>query len=327
MIGRSVVAVACFLPLALARQPASPGRMIEVGSHRLHLYCTGRGTPTVVVETGLGDFSFDWVLVQARVSRFTRICTYDRAGYAWSEPGPMPRTYAQINLELHEALARAGETSPYVVVGQSYGGPVVRSFAARYPNVVAGMVLVDAVQEDQRVIIGKKAVQLRGLATGRPIPEPRLGGGSSPAHESTRRAGEASGALPPLYDRLPKKEQRLHRWAQSLAQLQIAEDSQHEWSPESLALMHSKPQEGILGNMPLVVLSRNPPGYESGLDIPAGDLDREYRAEQDALARLSRNSVHTLVESGHNMHVEAPGAVAEAIREVVVAVRNHSPVK
>src|SRR4029077_7273056 len=140
---------------------------------KLHLNCQGSGRPTVVVENGLGDFSFDWVLVAARVSRFTRICTYDRAGYAWSDPGPKPRSFAQLNLELRDALAGLGERPPFVLVGHSFGGPVVRSFAGAYPDRVAGMVLVDSVFEDQRVPIQGKAVRLRDGATGKPIPSPR----------------------------------------------------------------------------------------------------------------------------------------------------------
>src|SRR5215469_2490136 len=120
--------------------PAPPGKLVDLGGHRLHVNCTGRGRPIVVVEDGLGDFSFDWTLVQSRVSRFTRICTYDRAGYAWSDSGPMPRTFAQLNLELKDALGKLGERGPYVLVGHSFGGPVVMNFAILYPRDVAGMV-------------------------------------------------------------------------------------------------------------------------------------------------------------------------------------------
>src|SRR5262245_28848370 len=78
----------------------APGKLVDLGGHRLHVWCTGKGSPTVVVENGLGDFSFDWVLVQRKVESFARICTYDRGGYAWSDPGPKPRSYDQLNLEL-----------------------------------------------------------------------------------------------------------------------------------------------------------------------------------------------------------------------------------
>src|SRR5690348_14311024 len=119
------------------------GRVIDVGGHRLHLYCSGHGTPTVVIETGLGDIGSDWTLVQQRVGASTRICTYDRAGYGWSDPGPMPRTFDQLNLELRDVLTRAGERGPFVLVGHSFGGGVVRQFAYTYPHDVAGLVFVD----------------------------------------------------------------------------------------------------------------------------------------------------------------------------------------
>ena len=154
---KHICAIALSAGLAFAAttsEPKPPGKLADLGGHRLHVNCTGKGSPTVVVENGLGDFSFDWILVQARVSRFTRICTYDRAGYAWSDPGPKPRTFAQLNLELHDALSKLGEKGPFVLVGHSYGGPVVRNFAATYPKEVAGMVLVDAAHEGLRVGLG-----------------------------------------------------------------------------------------------------------------------------------------------------------------------------
>src|SRR5579862_6764057 len=131
--------------------PAPPGKLVDLGGHRLHVYCTGNGPFTVVVENGLGDFSFDWTLVQTKVESFSRICTYDRGGYAWSDSGPKPRSYAQLNLELHDALNKLGEHRPLILVGHSFGGGVVRNYAAVYPSEVAGMVLVDTVQEDQRI--------------------------------------------------------------------------------------------------------------------------------------------------------------------------------
>src|SRR5271157_5808870 len=96
----SIALSACFVFAATTTEPKPDGKLADLGGHRLHVNCTGKGSPTVVVENGLGDFSFDWNLVQSRVSRFARICTYDRAGYAWSDHGPKPRTFSQLNLEL-----------------------------------------------------------------------------------------------------------------------------------------------------------------------------------------------------------------------------------
>lgn len=298
--------------------PAAPGRMVAVGGHLLHVNCSGAGAPVVVIESGLGDFSTDWTLVQSGVGAFTRVCTYDRAGYAWSEPGPKPRTFAQINLELKEGLKALGERGPFVLVGHSYGGPVVRAFAAAYPKDVAGMVLVDGVHEDQRVTIMGKAVRLRDGAKGIPIPPPRRAVGAE--GKSTTRMPPALGPVRPPLDRLPGDAQRANLWASAQQALNDAENSQREWSTEYFALWHEHPQKGLLGGKPLVVLTRAKGGYED-LDIPAEQIERERLDSQRALLGLSTNSRQVLLDSGHNMHLEVPDEVVAAIRSVVDAVR------
>src|SRR3954471_16721461 len=126
----------------LASAPSAPGRLIDVGGWRLHLYCTGAarpGQPTVILETGIGDFSVEWSLVQPRVARFARVCSYDRSGDGWSELGPSPRTLHQIVYELHTLLQKAKEPPPYVMVGHSYGGWLVQLYVSTYPTDVAGI--------------------------------------------------------------------------------------------------------------------------------------------------------------------------------------------
>jgi pimeloyl-ACP methyl ester carboxylesterase len=304
--------------------PAPPGKLISVGGHRIHLNCTGAGSPTIVVENGLGDFSTDWVMVQKRVSRFTRICTYDRAGYAWSDPGPMPRTYPQLNLELHETLAAAGIKPPFVLVGHSFGGPVVRAYTAAYPTEVAGVVLIDTIHEDQRIPIMGKAVLLRGTATGRAIPAPRLH--VRPEDGTPHFAAASTEPLEAPLERLPANNQQLHLWAEAQPAIQTAEPSQLEWSPESLALFHATPQKGSLGARPLIVLTRAQGGYDDTPGVPAAQLEQERLSLQKELVRLSNNSTQRILNCGHNMHLEAPAAVASAIRDLVTAVRSGKPV-
>jgi len=301
--------------------PKASGKMVDLGGHRLHVNCVGRGSPTVVVENGLGDFSFDWVLVQTRVARFARICTYDRAGYAWSEPGPKPRTFAQLNLELRDALKKLGETGPFVLVGHSFGGPVVRNFAATYPREVAGMVLVDAAFEGQRVEIGGgKTIRLGDGAKGLPIPEPREEMKDSDRVE-THDAVARRGTLDPMYNPLPVVDRQMQVWAQSLTNTDFAEASQREWSDEYFKKWLAEPQAGGLGVIPLIVLARAEGGFGDDLDVPAVELEAERKAGQAMLARLSTEGKLVMVRSGHNMELEAPDDVAGAIREVVLAVR------
>ncbi|MCP4543045.1 MAG: alpha/beta hydrolase [Chloroflexi bacterium] len=130
------------------RTYAPPGELVDVGGHRLHIHCTGEpsstDTPTVVMDSGLGGGSLDWVWVQPEVAKFARACVYDRAGYAWSDPGPMPRDSRQVAAELHTLLSNAGVPPPYVLVGQSFGGLNSRLYAIQHPDEIAGVVLVDA---------------------------------------------------------------------------------------------------------------------------------------------------------------------------------------
>jgi pimeloyl-ACP methyl ester carboxylesterase len=316
------------LPLFAASdsEPKPVGRLVDLGGHHLHVTCTGRGDPIVVVENGLGDFSFDWILVQSRVSHVTRICTYDRAGYAWSDPGPKPRTFAQLNLELRDALSRLGEHGPYVMVGHSFGGPVVRNFALTYPAEVAGIVLVDSAFEGQRVGIGGKAtMRLGDGAKGAAIPPPReqMKESDRPPGRVNSAAG-APGALDPMYDVLSPNYKLLQLWAQARRQLQDAEDSQREWSGEYFAKWLTVPQTGTLGAIPLIVLTRADGGYKEGeSDVSAAQLERERKEGQSKLAALSTNGRQVFLRTGHNMELEAPDDVSAAIQEIIVAVRRH----
>jgi pimeloyl-ACP methyl ester carboxylesterase len=130
-------------PIAEAAEAkANPptGQMVDVGGYRLHIHCTGSGSPTVVIESGWGESSATWGWVQPEVAKITRVCTYDRAGMGWSEPSPYPRTARQFAKELHTLLAKVNEPGPYVLVAHSLGGYTVRVYAYDYPDEVSGLV-------------------------------------------------------------------------------------------------------------------------------------------------------------------------------------------
>src|SRR5438874_2816633 len=127
---------------------ARPGQLVDAGGFRLNLYCMGSGSPTVVFDSGWGDWAPAWSKVQPEIAKFTRACSYDRAGTGFSEPGPMPRTSVRIAEELRTALHRAGLGGPYIRVGSAFGGDNVRTFADLYMDEVAGLVLDDADSED-----------------------------------------------------------------------------------------------------------------------------------------------------------------------------------
>src|SRR3954447_13514597 len=146
-MGRCLPVILLLGVSAIAQIPSTPppfpapGRLVDVGGWKLHLFCTGEARPaqpTVILESGVGDFSVEWGRVQPEVAAFARVCSYDRAGDGWSELGPHPRTFHQVAYELHTLLANAGVKSPFVLVGHSYGGLLVRQYQAMYPSEVAG---------------------------------------------------------------------------------------------------------------------------------------------------------------------------------------------
>ena len=316
----SAVILLFAVSLAAQTAPAPPGILVDIGGQHIHVNCTGHGTPTVLLENGTGDFSMVWDLVQPKVSTITRVCSYDRGGSAWSEMGQQPRTFAQLSLELHTALDRLHEKPPFVLVGQSYGGVLVRGFAAAYPEDVVGMVLVDPVHEDQHIVYGGAPHLIRAEARGRPYPAPRIALDTAWRRTYGDSVPAAAEPVEPPLDRLPGDAQRLWRWAASLPSSRHAPGAELDWSPEEFARFHQQrvSDRATLGNIPLIVLARTSGEYESGLSISADSLERERRALMADLAALShRGQVRYAPHSGHNIHLEEPDFVISAIRDVV----------
>jgi len=137
--------VACRTPQKhLSQGYPPPGRRIDVGGRKLHLYCSGKRTPTVILMAGGDAFSIDWALVQAKVAETTRVCSYDRAGLGWSDPGPADETVEQTIGDLHALLRAAGEKGPYLLVGASIGGIYIQAYQRAYPEDVAGLVFTNS---------------------------------------------------------------------------------------------------------------------------------------------------------------------------------------
>lgn len=141
-------ALGAFAKLKLLRENPMPGQLVDVGGFKMHLHCTGEGSPTVILAAGLDDFSIFWSQVQPEVARVRRVCSYDRAGLGWSEASLNPHTSQNMVNELHTLLVNANVEGPYILVGHSFGGALTRLYAYNYPDEVAGMALVDAAPDE-----------------------------------------------------------------------------------------------------------------------------------------------------------------------------------
>jgi pimeloyl-ACP methyl ester carboxylesterase len=284
-------------PIAEARDEKAyppPGKMVDVGGYRLHINCTGSGSPTVVIESGWGDSSAAWGWVQPEVAKITRICAYDRAGMGWSEVSPQPRTAREFAKELHTLLAKANESGPYVLVGHSMGGFTLPVYAHDYPAEVAGLVLIDA--QDLPASDG---------AAPRPAPKP----GENLLPSLLARIGLVRLLAGPLgsIQELPEGDKQAYtanavapRGAQTVVDEFMG---MNEGGAQARAVTS-------LGAMPIIVLSRGK------------DQDAKHTAAQARLLQLSTDSQQFFADqSGHSIHIEQPEAAIAAIVKMVEQVR------
>lgn len=298
----------------------APGQLVDVGGFNLHIHCTGEaGGPTVVVDAGNGDFSVTWMGIQREVEKSARICTYDRAGYGWSDVSPHPRTASQMANELHQLLVNADVEPPYILVGHSLGGLNVRVYASLYPDEVAGMILVDAGHEDQLQRLPPEYLQLYkrqesyfsvlGFMSRFGILH--LIGSSSKGAE----------LVPPQVAKLPKEVQPVY----------MTMISHPSYFDTTLAELRALPEitaevraTGKLGDTPLLILtadSLDEAAAQSiglGEDFPAAQLQQAFNELQNEFEALSTRSRHIIVkDSTHGINLDQPQAVIDAILDMV----------
>lgn len=314
----------------LVKYPA-PGNLFDLGSHRLHLFTLGEGSPTVLFESGLMSTMLSWKVAQHEIAKSARAVCYDRAGLGWSDPGPAPRDAGRVVTELHELLKRAGISPPYVLVGHSFGGLTTRLFAARYPDEVVGLVLIDPVaphewhpaseHNQKRIRTGSRILRRASslcqwgvlrfvswmLRSGvKPLAEPlvRLMSRGAPKGDGTSKS--------PLFWNLPPSERDMAPvfWVQAKFTATIA--SQLENLPMSAAQVFESNQ--TLEDKPLIVIS-------------AADTSSSRREEHVAIAALSSAGKQVTAErSGHWVMFDQPELVHDSIRSVVEHARRQQSV-
>ena len=279
---------------------AMPGRSYDVGGHRLHLDCTGSGSPTVVLQSGLGGMSTLWDRIAPEVARTTRVCAYDRAGQGWSDDPAQPQDGLAVTADLHTLLDRAGEQGPYVLVGHSTGGTFAMTYAAHHPDQVAGMVLMDPSDpyRSSTTSVPAAATAPAGIAV---LPSvARLGlGRLVPTSTWSSLDGPAAGQVRAF-------SARARGWR--------GVRDEYVALP---ALFGQARALTTLGDTPLVVLtatsSPNGPGWADA---------------HERMAALSTDGSHRHVDTTHvGLQGEAAGAAAsvDAVADVVRAVRTGTP--
>ncbi len=306
---------------------ARPGKLVSVGGRELNMYCMGSGTPTVVLDAGLGDWAPAWIATQRAVATFTRVCAYDRAGYGFSGPGPFPRTHLRIARELHAMLASGGIEHPYVLAGHSFGGTDVQLFADLYPKEVVGLLLVDAIP----------------AGTGRSLPGssldayPReMGRCADGARRQTLEANhklfarcftDAFEDATPSQLRLERSSVALRASFLKLAKqpkqyLAIGSESQSE-SRASVAAGEQQQQRGLypLGDLPIIVLTSTRTIFAHellGFGLSPRDAQlfaSAYIKLEDGLPLLSSKSRRVIAKrSGHYIQADEPNLVISSIR-------------
>lgn len=275
----------------------APGTLYDVGGHRLHLYCAGAGAPTVVLESGLGGTSAGWARLTAELDHTTRVCAYDRAGQGWSDDVDAPQDGPAIAADLHTLLARAGEPGPYVLVGHSAGGPYVMTFAAEYPDEVAGMVLLDSMSPYEFTALpgfaSEQSMMRRGLGV---LP-------------SLARLGIARLLPTSAWSSLPEPAaSQVQAFSASARGMRNMRDEQ---SMYPTVFEQAKALTSLAGK-PLVVVTATESMQQHD----------EWIELQDRLATLSTNSDHRVADATHAGLVDDRASIDASVQAIVDVVRS-----
>lgn len=296
-----------------ARDFPALGKMVDIGGRKIQLDCRGSGSPTVVFEAGLSvDGSLSWSAVQSKIAAHTRACSYSRAGLMWSDASDAPYSARQVAQDLHEALTRAGEHGPFVLVGQSLGGLYATSFTKYFGAEVAGLVLVDPSHPDQVARVAAFMTETRSLRS-------RIAVWF--AWTGLLRAAAPS-LLPQAPNQTARDAQAVRAFAPKSMVTQLAESDATDASLAEAGAFRN------LGNRPLVVLTAMAPYTEAelrGMTITpeqGKQVQAIWEKLHEDMATWSSRSTHRLLpNAGHDIQFDDPAAVIDAVLSVVETVR------
>lgn len=295
-----------------------PGRLVNVGSHRLHINCLGNGEPTVVLESGGGSWSLDWHPVLEGLSSFSRVCVYDRAGFGWSESAEGERDFQTLVFELDRLLTNSGISEPFVMVGASLGGAVAQMYAQQFPRNVVGLLLLDA--RAKRSVSDLLAIEPSLLPPSIVASIAKIFTSINVTHGILRLTGTEgilSVAHPNLSD-YPEEIRTLY------LDSSVFDKNIRATLGEALADSQSESQlDSVLdvGDIPLIVVTH---GYENRFDSldlsneQRETIEKEWRRQQDELSKLSSKGKIVVAEnSGHLIQLDQPELVVELVQELL----------
>ncbi len=278
-----------------AQLTSIPGKLVDVGGFRLHIHCVGQGAPAIILDSGVGGFSLEWTRIQDALGRRTRVCSYDRAGYGWSDLGPLPRTSKRIARELHTLLQKADVAGPYILAGHSFGGYNAQLFARNYPDETAGLVLIDASHPEQIERLPKR----------------------NPGTTKKARPRSSSHVVSWFFPHPNFPDEN------ALMAQRIMQGWQHKttWREEMTVFSVSAKQVQTsrpMPEVPVVVLTRGRsfwPNYANG-----DETERIWLELQTELSELGSNPVHLIAQrSGHVIHLDQPDIVITAMETMLDA--------
>ena len=299
-----------------------PGRMVHIGNSRLHLLESGNGTPPVILEAGIAASCLNWTSIQAELARSMRVFSYDRAGLGWSDPARSPRTVSNAVEELHALLTAAQVPAPFVLTGHSFGGLLVRCYAARYPGQVAGLVLLDPLAASEWLRPSK--AQWKTLRRGAMLSRR----GALLARFGVVRFGLA--ALSSGLELIPKLVARLASSGSGESAISRLVREVQKMPPETWPIVkaHWCQPKSFLGmanyleSLPASASQASEcaklPAHIPVTIISASNSTAAQLADRDAIACRSLNSKHVIAtKSGHWIHFDQPELVIQAIREMM----------
>ncbi len=304
------VAASSVVDAIVSRADYLPGALYLVNGHRMRMECTGSGTPTLVLDAGLGNDGLIWSGIQPLLAKTTRVWSYDRAGFGWSDPLPPPRDAEHIAVELHGLLAAAGINGPVVLMGHSIAGLYIREYANRYPSAIAGLIFVDSStplpQRDPAIPVAERTPQRIRMLLERTAFAIRL----------PRLFGACPGSFPGY--KLRTLDLQLEGLCREHLEAFTGEQENFDRSAEEAS------QGGSYGGLPILIFSRDPASF--GCSSEALDRQRAWNRKQAGLKKLSTQSRRVIAKgSGHYVQLDRPELVEREVRLFIEQVRGTAP--